>query len=73
MMRDTEASCKFVEEFQDKLMFGTDICSPNDDLPLSFWLDDVAEKGLISETAYKKYVVLMLSGFFVSIISLKTD
>jgi len=54
MMRDTEASCKFIEEFQDKLMFGTDICSPNDDLPLSFWLDDVAEKGLISETAYKK-------------------
>ena len=54
IMRDTEFGCKFIEEFQDKLFFGTDICSPKNDMRLSFWLDDVAEKGLISETAYRK-------------------
>ena len=54
VMRDTEFGCRFIEEFQDKLFFGTDICSPKNYMRLSFWLDDVAEKGLISETAYKK-------------------
>jgi len=56
--RDPEFGYAFIEEFQDRLYYGTDICDPrnitNPMLKLSSWLDDGLEKGKISETAYKK-------------------
>ena len=54
LSRDFEFAYKFVDEFQDKLMFGTDICSPSNYMPLSKWLDDELANGNISQTAYNK-------------------
>jgi predicted TIM-barrel fold metal-dependent hydrolase len=56
--RDPEFGYEFIEEFQDRLYYGTDICDPrnitNQMLKLSSWLDSAMEKGKISEAAYKK-------------------
>lgn len=56
--RDSEFSYDFIEEFQDRIYFGTDICSPlyatSVISKLSSWLDDAMESGKISKTAYKK-------------------
>ncbi|HOJ10455.1 MAG TPA: amidohydrolase family protein [Clostridiales bacterium] len=52
--RDPEFGYTFIEEFQDKLYFGTDICDPRNDMKLSFWLDEALEKDKISKTAYEK-------------------
>ena len=56
--RDPKFGYAFIEEFQDRLYYGTDICDPrnitNPMLKLSSWLDDGLERGKISETAYKK-------------------
>jgi predicted TIM-barrel fold metal-dependent hydrolase len=56
--RDPEFGYAFIEEFQDRLYYGTDICDPrnitNPMLKLSSWLDEAMEKGKISKNAYRK-------------------
>ena len=52
--RDPEFGCRFIEEFQDKLLFGTDICAPSNYMGLSRWLDEAVNGGRISEKAYRK-------------------
>ena len=56
--RDPEFGYDFLEEFQDRIYFGTDICAPeNEDatfLQLSRWLDKAVETGKISREAYNK-------------------
>lgn len=56
--RDPEFGYAFIEEFQDRLYYGTDICDPrnitNPMLKLSSWLDEAVINGKISEAAYKK-------------------
>ncbi len=56
--RDPEFGYAFLEEFQDQLYFGTDICSTedfdNDMLTLSTFLDDAMLNGKISYAAYEK-------------------
>lgn len=52
--RDPDFGYAFIEEFQDRLYFGTDICDPRNDMRLSFWLDEALENGKISEQAYNK-------------------
>lgn len=58
VMRDPEFGYSFLEEFQDRLYFGTDICDPRNItkpmLKLSRWLDEAAENGRISHEAYEK-------------------
>ena len=58
LMRDPEFSYSFLEEFQDRLYFGTDICDPrnvtNPMMRLSGFLDEAMEAGKISYTAYEK-------------------
>lgn len=56
LMRDPEFAYKFLEEFQDRLYFGTDICRPNQDqnLTLTFFLDEAVENGHISQACYNK-------------------
>ena len=58
VMRDPDFGYKFIEEFQDKLYFGTDICDPrnitNPMLRLSGWLDEGVEQGRISRAAYER-------------------
>lgn len=56
--RDPEFGYDFLEEFQDRIYFGTDICAPENEgapfLGLSRWLDEAAESGKISSEAHKK-------------------
>ncbi len=58
LMRDPEFAAAFLEEFQDQLFFGTDICNPNNItdpmMRLSGFLDELAEDGKISFAAYEK-------------------
>ena len=54
LMRDPEFAYKFLEEFQDRLFFGTDICSPTNDFKLTFFLDEAVENGHISQECYNK-------------------
>ena len=44
----------FLEEFQDKLFFGVDICDASNVMELSHWLDDAVEHGNISQAANNK-------------------
>jgi len=52
--RDLKFGCKFLEEFQDKLYFGTDICSPDTPAPLAKFLLEMKEQKNISETCFQK-------------------
>ena len=63
MIRDKEYTYKFLEEFQDRIFFATDIHDPeniNPDNPayemlnLSAFLDEICEEGHISYQAYEK-------------------
>ena len=54
LKRDEDYAYKFIEEFSDRLMFGTDFCIPTQECQLAGWLDESFEKGFISEENYKK-------------------
>ena len=54
LARDPEFAYKFMEEFRDRLLFGTDICSPQNDMQLSFWLDEAVGDNKISNETYEK-------------------
>lgn len=54
LARDEEFAYRFIEEFSDRLMFGTDICRPHQETFLSAWLDEKCEKGCISYENYAK-------------------
>ena len=52
--RDREFGARFLEEFQDRLYFGTDIANVPQELPLVGYLRELRDEGLISETVYEK-------------------
>jgi predicted TIM-barrel fold metal-dependent hydrolase len=52
--RDEEFALAFMEEFQDRLFFGADICPPSEKAPLSGWLDELKESGKLSSRVYEK-------------------
>ena len=52
--RDPDFGLAFLEEFQDRLYFGTDICDPRNDMKLSHWLDGQMLAGRLSERAYRR-------------------
>jgi predicted TIM-barrel fold metal-dependent hydrolase len=54
LARDRKNAVKFLNEFQDRLMFGTDICAPETPTPLVDLLLDLRDSGEISETVFKK-------------------
>lgn len=54
ILRDPEFSYEFLEEFQDQILFGTDISSKNFTPTMSVWLDETVKSGKISEKAYRK-------------------
>jgi len=43
-----------MEEFQDRLLFGTDICAPHNETPLVDFLNAAGRDGSISRQAYEK-------------------
>jgi predicted TIM-barrel fold metal-dependent hydrolase len=56
LRRDPDVGWRFVDEFQDRLVFGTDRCSPYDDRQHLVWLAESRDAGGISRDAYDKIV-----------------
>lgn len=54
LTRDEEYGPKFLEEFQDKLYFGTDFCNPTMQVPLVAKLQQWRDEKKISERAFQK-------------------
>lgn len=54
LYRDPDYAYRFIEEFSDRLMFGTDFVMLGQKAELATWLDESFEKGCISEENYKK-------------------
>ncbi len=52
--RDPEFGIKFLEEFQDRLMFGTDLDAPNQDVPQLRYLHGLKNEGKLSGRIYDK-------------------
>jgi predicted TIM-barrel fold metal-dependent hydrolase len=52
--RDPGFGYAFLEEFQDRLLFGSDICDPRNPLDLIPFLNNAVQKGHISRVAYEK-------------------
>ena len=52
--RDEEKGFEFIEKYQDKILFGLDICTEIDPCHLPGWLDKHYLAGNISESAYRK-------------------
>jgi predicted TIM-barrel fold metal-dependent hydrolase len=43
-----------LEDFQDKLLFGTDLDQPNQEIPQLKYLRQLLEEGLLSKKVYDK-------------------
>ena len=58
LMRDRAHAAHFVEEFSDRLLYGCDICMPDQIFPFKFdeFLTSMRESGEISEKNYRKLV-----------------
>ena len=54
LARDPEYAVQFLNEFSDRLLFGTDICRPTQKVPIVNFLINLVEKGKISEEVFKK-------------------
>lgn len=54
LARDEGYAVHFLEEFQDRLLFGTDICSPDTPAPLGGFLKKLRDEGKISEQVFAK-------------------
>lgn len=54
IMRDEPFGLSFLEKFQDRLMFGTDMNNVDAVFPLGGWLDQKLAEGLISQKVYEK-------------------
>lgn len=54
LTRDEEYTFKFIEEFGDRMFFGTDMCFPGMKVPLIAKLKEWKDKGKISESNYEK-------------------
>ena len=54
LARDPNYAIQFLNEFQDRLLFGTDICVPDQPVPLINLLLDLKKEKKINETAFDK-------------------
>ena len=54
LKRDRKYAIKFLNEFQDRLLFGTDICAPDTATPLVDFLLDLKNTGDITEAVFNK-------------------
>lgn len=54
IMRDREFGLAFLERFQDKLLFGTDMANTDQVFPLAAYLDSCLAEGSLSQAAYDK-------------------
>lgn len=56
VMRDPEYGVRFLEEFQDRLLYGTDLYCAGQYFPLGDFLDEQVRSGRLSEAAYYKII-----------------
>lgn len=54
IMRDEDFGISFLEEFQDRLLFGTDMVNTKMEFPLGKWLDTKLQEGKITKEVYNK-------------------
>ena len=54
LARDVDYAIHFLNEFQDRLCFGTDICYATQNLPLADFLIDLKKSGKLSADAFEK-------------------
>ncbi len=54
LTRDPEHAVRFMNEFQDRLFFGTDICSPRTGTPLVDFLIELRDSEKISQSVFNK-------------------
>ncbi len=54
LSRDEDFAYKFIEEFGDRLLYGTDLYYPVQDTFLADWLDKSYENGCITKNNYEK-------------------
>jgi hypothetical protein len=54
LARDPEYAVQFLTEFQDRLLFGTDICAPSTPTPLVDFLLDLRDSNKITEEVFEK-------------------
>lgn len=54
IVRDKEFGFRFLEQYQDRLLFGTDICSPGQKVPQVNTLNEALASGLLSREGYEK-------------------
>ncbi len=54
LMRDPSYAVRFLDEFQDRLMYGTDICYAEQEMPLAAFLCDLRDGRRIGETVFRK-------------------
>ena len=54
LARDPDHAVKFLNEFQDRLLFGTDICYAKQNLPLAGFLKNLKAKGKLPDSAFRK-------------------
>lgn len=54
LARDLDHAVRFLDEFQDRLFFGTDICAPDTPTPLVDLLKNLRATGRITETVFQK-------------------
>ena len=52
--RDPDYAVQFINEFQDKLLFGTDICPPDQPTPMVDFLLKLRDEGKIGEEVFNK-------------------
>ena len=54
LSRDEDFAYKFIEEFSDRLLYGTDLYYPEQETFLADWLDKSYESGCITKENYEK-------------------
>jgi uncharacterized protein len=54
LARDPEYAAGFLNEFQDRLLFGTDICAPDTPTPMVDFLTGLRDSGKITEAVFNK-------------------
>ena len=54
LARDHDYAIQFLNEFQDRLMFGTDICAPDQPAPLAKFLTELKDKKKINIEVFNK-------------------
>lgn len=52
--RDPEYGVRFLNEFQDRVMFGTDVCGPKDPFRMVDYLKELRANGKLPEAAFQK-------------------